>query len=60
MPLSLNKKKYELPKLKPGIAVVPIPKEGIAVVKPPPKNGIAVVAKITININIGDVKSLLE
>ena len=46
--------------MKPGIAVVPIPKEGIAVVKPPPKNGIAVVAKITININIEDVKSLLE
>ena len=37
-----------IPKLKLGIAVVPKPKEGIAVVKPPPNNGIAVVAKITI------------
>ena len=37
-----------IPKLKLGIAVVPKPKEGIAVVKPPPNNGIAVVAKIII------------
>ena len=34
--------------MKPGIAVVPIPKEGMAVVKPPPNNGIAVVPELSI------------